>query len=66
MDQLKKRSDFEENKIKNNLSFILHDIFDTKSFMPEKVSVIKDENLQMELKSIIEDHMNRKRTEYYK
>lgn len=61
-----KRKAFELNKTKTKVSFILNDVFDTKTFIPEKVSIITDENLQMELKCILEDHMNKKRTQYYK
>lgn len=51
---------------RTEVSFVTHDIFDSKSFPPEKVKVFTEEIQQENLKTILEDFFNRKRTQYHK
>jgi uridine kinase len=64
--QLDIRNESLKNIKKSNYTFLSHDIFDSKSFVPEKVCLITDENLQINLKYILEDFLNETRPEYHK
>ena len=61
--QLSKRINFDK-KIKQNFEFFQHDIFDSKTFSNEKVKIINDSNLILNLKGILEDILNSTRPNY--
>ena len=55
-----------EAKLKNDIEFLTHDVFDNRSFSDEKVKIITKENHRLNLKSILEDILNKRRTNYNK
>eukprot|EP00340_Litonotus_pictus_P004364 CAMPEP_0170518836 /NCGR_PEP_ID=MMETSP0209-20121228/4434_1 /TAXON_ID=665100 ORGANISM="Litonotus pictus, Strain P1" /NCGR_SAMPLE_ID=MMETSP0209 /ASSEMBLY_ACC=CAM_ASM_000301 /LENGTH=377 /DNA_ID=CAMNT_0010804539 /DNA_START=128 /DNA_END=1261 /DNA_ORIENTATION=- len=63
--QLDKRLSLEAN-VHSTIKFIPHDIFDNRTFNPELVHIINDEHTQFNLKSILEDCVNKKRPQYNK
>ena len=55
-----------EDKLRNNIEFLTHDVFDNRSFDNDKVHIITKENLKLNLKSILEDILNKRRPNYHK
>lgn len=52
------------NKLKHQIEFNLHDLFDTKTINSNNVITISDDNKQELLKNILEDFLNHDRKLY--
>lgn len=64
--QLEIRQNVMNNKIKSQIEFNLHDLFDTKTINSDRISTINDDNRQELLKNILEDFLNHDRKLYLK
>lgn len=63
--QLSKRINFKA-KLTKNIEFLQNDIFDNKTFQEDTVKIIKEQNLMTNMKSILEDILNKVRPIYNK